>query len=247
MMTPYTKSDINIGDTERVFSLVGAGLGFYLAITQPVAVKIPLAASSSYLLYRGLAGKDPIYELLNIQRSPSDMEHLIVRRAVTINRPRADVYAFWRNFENLPRFMQHLQEVKVNADGSDRRSHWVTAAPLGQTVEWDAEIVEDDANELIAWRSLPGSTIENNGRVSFRDAHGFGGTEVDVVLEYQPPLGSASIALARLFGEQPWQQVRNDLRRFKQVMETGEVPTTFGQSSGRLDEVRAQRAQLFGE
>lgn len=246
-MTPHTKTEINVGDTERVFSLVGAGLAMYLALTRPVAAKLPLAAGSSYLLYRGLAGKDPIYELLNIQRSPTNLDQLIVHRAVTVNRPRAEVYKFWRNFENLPRFMQHLQEVKVSGNGTGRRSHWVTAAPLGQTVEWDAEIVEEHENEVIAWRSLPGAAIENSGRVTFREAQGFGGTEVDVILEYRPPLGSASVALARLFGEQPWQQVRDDLRRFKQVMETGEVPTTFAQSSGRVDEVLAQRAQLFGE
>lgn len=243
-MTHHQKSEMNVGESERTFSLLGAGLAMYLALTRPTAVKLPLAAGGAYLLYRGLAGKDPVYELLNIQRSPDNSDHLFVRRAVTVNRSRADVFAFWRNFANLPRFMQHLQEVRVSADG--RRSHWVTAAPLGQTVEWDAEIVEERPNELIAWHSLPGAGIENSGRVAFRDAQGFKGTEVDVVLEYSPPLGSASIALARLFGEQPWQQVRDDLRRFKQVMETGEVPTIFAQSSGRIDEVMAQRADLFG-
>jgi len=246
MMTPHTKVETNVGDSERLFSLVGGGLALYLALTRPTAAKVPLAAGSSYLLYRGLAGKDPVYEMLNIHRSPADDEQLIVHRAVTVNRPRADVYAFWRNFENLPRFMKHLQEVTVSDDGTGRRSHWVTAAPLGQSVEWDAEIVEERPDELIAWRSLPGAMIENSGRVTFHNARGFGGTEVDVVLEYHPPLGSASIALSRLFGEQPWQQVRDDLRRFKQVMETGEVPTIFAQSSGRIDEVKEQREQLMG-
>lgn len=244
-MTPHTKVETNVGDNERLFSLVGGGLALYLALTRPTAAKVPLAAGSSYLLYRGLAGKDPVYEMLNIHRSPADEEQLIVHRSVTVNRPRSEVYAFWRNFENLPRFMKHLQEVTVSDGG--RRSHWVTAAPLGQSVEWDAEIVEERPDELITWRSLPGAMIENSGRVTFRDAKGFGGTEVDVVLEYHPPLGSASIALARLFGEQPWQQVRDDLRRFKQVMETGEVPTTFAQTSGRIDEVKEQRAQLRGQ
>ncbi len=244
-MSHHTKSEMNVGDSERTFSLLGAGLAMYLALTRPAAAKLPLAAGGAYLLYRWLAGKDPVYELLNIQRSPGNRDHLYVRRAITINRPRADVFAFWRNFENLPRFMQHLQEVRVSADG--RLSHWITSAPLGQTVEWDAEVVEERPNELIAWRSLPGSGLENSGRVTFRDARGFKGTEVDLVLEYRPPLGSASIAMARLFGEQPWQQVCDDLKRFKQVMETGEVPTIFAQSSGRIDEVLAQRVDLFGE
>jgi uncharacterized membrane protein len=169
-----------------------------------------------------------------------------VRRSATINRPRAEVYAFWRNFENLPRFMEHLQSVEVQA-GDDRRSHWVTRAPLGRSVEWDAELVEESEGEALAWRSLPGADIENEGRVEFRDALDGSGTIVDVTLEYRPPLGAPSVVVARLFGEQPWQQVRDDLRRFKQIMEMGELPTIFAQSSGRLQEVADERASLRGE
>jgi len=122
----------------------------------------------------------------------------------------------------------------------------MTSAPLGRTVEWDAELVEEEADELLAWRSLPGADIENEGRVTFRDALDGSGTIVDVTLEYQPPLGAPSVVVARLFGEQPWQQVRDDLRRFKQIMEAGEIPTIFAQSSGRLQEVADERASLRG-
>lgn len=243
-MSEYRQMKMNVSNSERWASLVGGGLALFFALTRPSATKLPLAAGGGYLLYRGLSGKDPVYEMLNIRRAPGDSNHLFVRRAVTINRPRAEVFAFWRNFENLPRFMEHLQAVQVRSDG---RSHWVTRAPLGQTVEWDAEIVDERENEWIEWRSLPDAAIENAGRVEFRDALDGSGTEVDVRLEYQPPLGSASVAVARLFGEQPWQQVRDDLRRFKQIMEAGETPTIFAQSSGRLKEVAAQRAELRGE
>lgn len=243
-MSDYRQMEMNVSNSERWASLVGGGLALFFALTRPGATKLPLAAGGGYLLYRGLSGKDPVYEMLNIRRAPGDGDHLFVRRAVTINRPRAEVFAFWRNFENLPRFMQHLQAVQVLSDG---RSHWVTRAPLGQTVEWDAEIIHERENEWIEWRSLPGAMIENAGRVEFRDALDGSGTEVDVRLEYRPPLGSASVAVARLFGEQPWQQVRDDLRRFKQIMEAGETPTIFAQSSGRLKEVEEQRAQLRGE
>ena len=245
-MDEIRQSDSNMGDGERIVSLLGGGLALVAALRRPAAATLPLAAGGSYLLYRGLAGKDPVYEALNIRRSPAADGHLLVHQPVTISRPQAEVYAFWRNFENLPRFMQHLQAVTAQ-EPDGRRSHWVTRAPLGRTVEWDAEIVEESADELIAWRSLPGAEIENTGRVWFRDALSGAGTVVDVQLEYRPPLGAPSVVVARLFGEQPWQQVRDDLRRFKQIMEAGETATIFGQTSGRLKEVAEQRAELRGE
>ena len=242
-MHDYTQTDANLGQTERLVSLVGGGLALLAALRRPSIGALPLAMGGGYLLYRGLVRNDPVYEALNIRRS-EDSGHLLVHRAVTVNRPRAEVFAFWRNFENLPRFMQHLQAVEMQADG---RSHWVTRAPLGRTVEWDAELVEEQTDELLAWRSLPEADVENEGRVSFRDALDGSGTIVEVTLEYRPPLGAPSIVVARLFGEQPWQQVRDDLRRFKQIMEAGEVPTIFAQSSGRLQEVADERARLRGE
>ena len=143
-----------------------------------------------------------------------------VEQAVTIKRPRTEVYGFWHNFENLPRFMAHLESVEVTGDG---RSHWTARAPAGTTVEWDAETVEDRPNELITWRSLPDASVPNSGSVRFVDAPGDRGTEVHVELRYQPPGGKLASWIAKLFGEEPEQQVKGDLRRFKQVMETGEV------------------------
>lgn len=244
-MRNTTQTETNLGQTERLFSLVGGGLVLLAALRRPSIGALPVAMGGGYLLYRGLARKDPVYEALNIRRS-EESGNLLVHQAANVNRPRSEVYAFWRNFENLPRFMQHLQAVTVQA-GDDRRSHWVTRAPLGRTVEWDAELVEERADELLAWRSLPGADVENEGRVWFHDALDGSGTIVEVELEYRPPLGAPSVVVARLFGEQPWQQVRDDLRRFKQIMEAGETATIYGQTSGRRDEVEEQRAKMRAE
>ena len=143
-----------------------------------------------------------------------------VRRSVTVLRMPEEVYTFWRDFRNLPRFMEHLESVEVL---DDRRSRWRAKAPVGTDVEWEAEIVEDTPNELITWRSLPGSEVDNTGSVKFVPAPGGRGTEIHVELRYDPPGGKLGATIAKLFGEAPEQQVLSDLRRLKQVMETGEV------------------------
>ncbi|MCI4061058.1 SRPBCC family protein [Micromonospora sp. R77] len=140
--------------------------------------------------------------------------------AVTVNTPASEAYRFWRNLENLPRFMTHLESVRAD---DLRRSHWVARGPAGRSISWDAEIVDDRPNESLAWRSLPGARVPNAGRVRFLPAPGDRGTEVRVQLGYAPPAGRLGRAVAKLFGEEPEQQVRDDLRRFKQVLETGEV------------------------
>ncbi|MFP5261342.1 MAG: SRPBCC family protein [Blastocatellia bacterium] len=141
-------------------------------------------------------------------------------KTMTINRPPEEVYRFWRDFQNLPRFMTHLESVQVTGDN---RSHWVAKAPAGATVEWDAEIVEDRPNEVISWRSLEGADVDNSGSVRFERAPGGRGTEVRVEIAYDPPGGVLGTTVAKLFGEEPEQQLKDDLYRFKQVMETGEV------------------------
>lgn len=148
---------------------------------------------------------------------------------VTIAQPAAVLYSYWRDFANLPRFMKHLKEVKVQ---DNLRSHWVTSAPLGTTVEWDAQIVEEKENEFIAWKSLEGAQIENSGSVSFKAAPGDRGTEVKVITDYNPPGGIIGDAIAKLFGENPKQQLGDELNRFKMLMEAGEIATTEGQPKG---------------
>ncbi|MBD2099489.1 SRPBCC family protein [Leptolyngbya sp. FACHB-261] len=152
-----------------------------------------------------------------------------VEKTLTINKPAADLYRFWHNFENLPHFMKHLKSVKVY---DAKRSHWVTSGPLDQTVEWDAEITEDQENQLIAWKSVENAEIANSGFIRFQPTSNDRGTEVKVVTEYNPPGGAIGDAIAKLFGESPKQQLGDDLRRFKMLMETGEIATTEGQPKG---------------
>jgi len=144
----------------------------------------------------------------------------IVGRTVTINRPRSELYAFWRDFTNLPRFMDNVQEVKVL---SDRRSHWTVKAPAGMSVEWDAIVTEERPEEFLAWASTEDSSIRHSGSVEFRDARGGRGTSVTATIVYDAPAGGLGKAVAKLFGREPKIQARRDLRRFKQLMEAGEI------------------------
>ena len=166
------------------------------------------------------------------QRTSSARENGAQAVAVNlaINRSPEDLYRFWHDFQNLPRFMKHLKSVIIT---DDRRSHWVAKGPAGTTVEWDAEIIEDRINEAITWRSLEGSEVSHTGSIDFTRAPGNGGTFVTVKMEYRPPGGTLGSTIAWLFGEEPNQTIKADLRRFKQLMETGEVVTTEGQPSGR--------------
>ena len=153
-----------------------------------------------------------------------------VEESVTINRPVLEVYRFWRNFENLPRFMDHLEAVTVI---DDARSHWVAKGPAGTKVEWDAIIHNEIDDELIAWRSLPGSEVNNAGSVHFTPTPDGNGTDVRVVLSYEPPAGKVGAAVAKLLGEEPSKQVADDLRRFKQVMDSGDVTAAARPIAGR--------------
>jgi uncharacterized membrane protein len=143
-----------------------------------------------------------------------------VTKSVIIDRSPEELYRFWRDFQNLPRFMQNLESVQVTGDG---RSHWVAKAPAGGSVEWDAEVTEERPNELIAWRSVEGSDVDNSGQVRFERMPGGRGTKVSVEMLYHPPGGVIGAGVAKLFGNDPEWQVKDDLRRFKQVMEVGEV------------------------
>ena len=153
-----------------------------------------------------------------------------VEESVTINRPVLEVYRFWRNFENLPRFMDHLEAVTVI---DDERSHWVAKGPAGTKVEWDAIIHNEVEDELIAWRSLPGAEVNNAGSVHFTPTPDGTGTDVRVVLSYEPPAGMVGVAVAKLLGEEPSKQVADDLRRFKQVMDSGDVAAGARPIAGR--------------
>ena len=158
-----------------------------------------------------------------------------VRQSFTVNAPPDVLFAFWRRFSDFPRFMKHVESV-TELDG--KRSHWVVRAPGGRTVEWDAEIVEEIPGKSLHWRTVGEPDIRHGGQVEFRPATGGRGTVAEIHLSYEAPAGSAGAALAKLFGEEPEVQVREDLRRFKRLIETGEIPTTEGQPSGRGAEAR---------
>jgi len=150
-------------------------------------------------------------------------QYEVVGRTVTIRRPRAELYAFWRDFQNLATFMENLE--KVQPTGANGRSVWTIKAPAGQTVDVETEVVKDVENELIAWRSVEGSDIDTEGRVTFEDAPGERGTRVGLIVAYDPPAGAAGKAIAKLFMREPAIQARQDLKRFKMLMETGEIAT----------------------
>jgi uncharacterized membrane protein len=237
----------NISEAERWVSLIGGSLLALYGLRRRDVPGVAVAAVGAALVHRGTTGHCMVYGALGIDTAHGsggqylEQKHgpaavldaskaVKVERSVTIDHPPADLYRFWRNFENLPAIMRHLESVTVLDEG---RSRWRAKAPAGQSVEWEAEIINEIPGELIAWKSVHDATVPNAGSVHFRPAPGGRGTELKVVLEYQPPAGKLGSMVAKLFGEEPDKQVREDLRRFKQMVEAGEVPSTQGQPSGR--------------
>jgi uncharacterized membrane protein len=150
-------------------------------------------------------------------------EAALVGRTITVNRPRAEVYAFWRDFRNLALFMENIESV---TPGDNQRSHWVIKAPAGKTVEWDSVLTEEEDGRVLAWEAAEGADIKNSGRIEFRDAPPGRGTEVTATIVYDPPGGDVGKLIAKLFQKEPKVQARRDLRRFKQLLETGEISTS---------------------
>jgi uncharacterized membrane protein len=195
-----------------------------------------LAVAATPFAYRGLAGRWPPF-VSAATRSADDTRVALggdrgvhVFDAISLEKPLADVYGFWRRLENLPRFMSHLERVTELGDG---RSHWVAKGPAGMRVEWDAEIINEVENQVIGWRSLPGADVVTAGSVNFNTARAGRSTYVTVRLQYAPPAGRAGALVASLFGREPSQTIREDLRRFKQILEAGEVPRTGQEGSSR--------------
>lgn len=234
-------SEVNVADVERWASaLGGAALAAYgvkqMKDRSPSGAA--LAAAATVLIYRGATGHCPAYAAAGINTADdrettrealSGRRGVNVEELVTINRPPDELYRFWRNFEQLPSFMEHLLSV---TQLDQRRSHWIAKAPAGRRVEWDAEIINEIPGELIGWRTLDGADVISAGSVRFLPARGGRGTEVHVRLQYEPPGGKVGSIIAWMFGEEPSQTVQEDLRRFKQLMESGEIPTTAGQPQG---------------
>jgi uncharacterized membrane protein len=174
-----------------------------------------LAAMGSYLAYRAATGKDPIMKAAGLTGNANAAKPIFVEHSVVIQRPVQEVYEYWRKLENLPNIMSHLDNVVVL---DERRSRWTAKAPLGTHVEWEAEIVNDKPAERIGWHSLPGATVDNAGSVQFEKLPD-NSTRVHVALSYRPPAGPLGAAVAKLFGEEPNQQIAEDLHNFKQAFE----------------------------
>ena len=242
-LTESTKAPVNIAGTERwVTAFVGGGLATYGLLRSPTPGNAlsgyAMTAAGLYLIFRGATGHCPAYSALGVNPAIEAEETskklgdvgIKVTHAVSIQKPIGELYAYWRDFTNLPHIMDHLNSVTV-LDG--RKSHWVANAPLGRTVEWDAEIINEEPNKVIAWKSLPDADVVNAGAVIFKPATQGRGTEVRVEISYAPPAGKLGAIIAHILGEDPRKQLDDDLRHFKQMMEAGERPTTEGQASGR--------------
>jgi uncharacterized membrane protein len=213
---------------ERLAAVVGGAALVALAARDRSWRSIGLAIAGAPFVWRGATGHWPTVPQAVADRMPEQLPPS-VEVSLTVNRPRQEVYAFWRRLENLPRFMRHLDSVTETGDG---RSHWVGKSPVGTKVEWDAEIVEEREGQILSWRSLPGSQVDNAGSVVFSDATGGRGTVVRVHFDVDPPGGGLGRALGRMLSPITKQQVHEDLRRFKSLIEAGEVPTTAGQPAG---------------
>ncbi len=208
--------ELNVPLAERLLSLFSGGLLLARAFRPGKNVGILSALGAGYLLYRGYTGNCPVYEALDKPRIDNPVKNLNIRVNMLINRPRKEVYAYWRNLENLPAFMTHLEAVTAKDEWNSR---WKVKVPGNLlSLEWDARIVKEEPGELIAWQSLADSSIQNAGKVTFTDA-GKKATEVQVVISYIAPMGMAGNAVMQLFNRKVEQLIEKDILNFKQHFE----------------------------
>lgn len=233
-------SGVNVGGIERLACAIAGGALAAYGLRRRSASGLILTLAGAALVHRGGTGHCNTYQALGIstnqssdhkasERGASVARDVHVEKSIVIDKSPEELYSFWRDFENLPRFMDHLESV--NNVGLNRW-HWVAKGPVGTRPEWDAEIYNEKPNELIAWRSLDG-TVTNAGSVHFEPAPGEPGTQVKVVLNYNAPGGKVSALLAKLFGQEPGQMIEGDLRRLKQILEAEEIASVASQTSGR--------------
>jgi uncharacterized membrane protein len=221
-------SRINVGETERLFSVVGGGALLLYGLRRSLG-SLALAVGGGMLIYRGVTGHCKAYESLGLNSVSREGAGVTVDEAITVNKPIAEVYRFYRNLENHPRFIKRLKSVQAI---DSKHSHWVLQAPMQKTVEWDAEITEERENHMLSWHSLPGADVTNAGTARFRELPGERGTEIHISLEYHPPGGVVGTALSKIFNTMR-QDLREDLRHLKQLLEAGEQPTLSDQPAGR--------------
>lgn len=233
----------NVGETERWLSLIGGSSLLAYGLSRRDKAGLSLAALGGALMWRGVSGHCATYQVLGLNTTERGLSKgtgarkgvpyelgIRVDHEIHINKPAEELYNFWRQLENLPRFMEHVESVK---EIDDRVSHWVARGPAGWNVDWDAEIVNDIPNKVIGWRSLEGSHVDVGGAVRFEPVNEGAATQVKISLQYNPPAGSLGKWVAKMFGEDPERTIYEDLARFKELMETGNIkkpavkPRTF--------------------
>lgn len=234
-----TPREVNVSMAERMGSIVaGAGMVgaavYFVSRERPVTGTI-VGIVGGILIQRGASGHCSMYEAMGVQTSDTARlsrrfaKPISIEESVVIDRSPEELYGFWRDFKNLPRVMRHLERVDV-LDGE--RSRWIAQGPGGELIAWEARTTHDRPNELIAWETTENAQVPNRGSVRFRPASGHRGTIVEVMMEYTPPGGRIGVAVAKLFGREPSQEIREDLAWLKAQMEAGERPTVEGQPRG---------------
>ena len=223
---------INVGWQERVLS---AGVGGYLLatglknLTRKPFRGLLQTVVGGFLMYRGSSGNCPVYTSIGKEGDATHARSVNIRTSMMVNKPRHEVYQFWRRLENLPKFMKHLLSVKEH---DAKRSHWEAVVPGNvATIKWDAEIVKEREGEFIGWQSVPNSTIENAGKVEFRDIDNGQGTEIDVVISYRPPAGALGSSIAKFLNPLAEKVIKSDIMNFKEYIEgnAGGAPVHGGQ------------------
>jgi uncharacterized membrane protein len=246
-------STINLGTSERIVSAFGGAALAVIGLKNLASTSgITMFLGGGYLLARGLSGYCAISNAIERRSENRNASAMEVKTTFTINKPRADVYAFWRQLENLPLFMQHLEKV---TELDDKRSTWTAKIPGAEklpsklaSVSWEAEIINDISGELIAWSSLPGSTVDNAGEVKFRDSADGKGTEISTCISYRLPAGDLGMMAAKLFNPAIERMMRDDLRNFKKLIETGDTfaATTRTERHASSDTEAAQEYSVSG-
>lgn len=202
-------------DQTRLMNGAAGGALILMGLKKRGFLGLLMTGAGGYLAYKAATGNDPVMAAAGLSGNASAAKPIFVEHSVVVDRPAQQVYDYWRKLENLPHIMSHLESVTAL---DDKRSRWVAKAPLGTHVEWEAEIVNDKPGQRIGWHSLPGATVDNAGSVQFEDLQD-GKTRVHVALSYRPPAGPLGAAVAKLFGEEPSQQIAEDLQKFKAAFE----------------------------
>ncbi|EMR00981.1 SRPBCC family protein [Cesiribacter andamanensis] len=233
-LEPYLSGSnhINTGTGERIASIVGGSALLYYGFQRLSIKRVLMSLAGLVLLKRGISGHCELNEAIGRNTAKHEGSPVLVKKSITINKPREEVYAFWRKLENLPRFMKHITEVdQLDAEG--KRYHWQMEAPkLGKKIDWEAEIVDEIPNERILFRTYNGSDVGQAGEVTFKDGPQGQGTEMQATIKYYPPEGSIGSAIARMFNSLIENVVHEDMRRFKYLLETGQLPLGKGTPGG---------------